>query len=253
MFAFKILAVLAATSHLAMAVTAPATISLNNINVVLTTFNLGSLCVCATPTGLTASSTALLNTASVKTGVSTALLGPLEAAVDAAAIAALNLLPATCTYPTNSIPNDCSGACGFACATGFQRCSGHCVANGQTCISPGARRRNLNARSRNACPGTMTACPIKTLSGSAGFECIDTKANLESCGGCVSPFPGDATGQDCTTIANAYNVECENAKCVIKECARGFVINSEGSACVPRQAVSLGRLIFEGAPLVFSN
>ncbi|CED85062.1 hypothetical protein [Phaffia rhodozyma] len=245
---------LAAASLVAGAITAPICVDLN-VKVLI--IDLGSTCICATANGLTPQSILNLQAGASKNSGLLGLIGQtVNSLVTLAQPIALGLLGSkttSCKYPANSVPNDCSGTCGFTCATGYQRCSGQCVANGQTCISPGARRRNLNARSRNPCPGSMTACPVSTLSGASGFECIDTKANIESCGGCTSPFPGAQTGLDCTSIPHAGSVECQESKCVVLDCERGYALNHNATACVPKQSISLGRLITEGAPLVFSK
>jgi hypothetical protein len=60
-----------------------------------------------------------------------------------------------------------------------------------------ARRRQIyqeNKRKRDAvvahCPAPLTACAIPGHA--EGFECIDTTAELESCGGCTAGVFGDS-------------------------------------------------------------
>ena len=55
----------------------------------------------------------------------------------------------------------------------------------------------------------LTRCPIPGLEGTS--ECVDTKENVESCGGCVG-----AGGVDCTTIQGVSGVECNAGVCVIR-------------------------------------
>ena len=65
-------------------------------------------------------------------------------------------------------------------------------------------------RSVLTCPDAMTACPISGLAGPTGdFECIDPKAELESCGGCAST----GEGQDCSKLEGVWNVGCEQGRC----------------------------------------
>lgn len=110
----------------------------------------------------------------------------------------------------------------------------------------------------------MTACPVSDFLAHgqvvAGFECIDTRTNLESCafplarraslqprperlradetlllplsgGGCISPFPGNAAGQDCTAIPKAYSVGCHAGRCVVDSCAQGFAPSADATSC----------------------
>jgi hypothetical protein len=56
----------------------------------------------------------------------------------------------------------------------------------------------------------MTACPVVGTYGAfSDYECIDTKYDLQSCGGCSST----GAGQDCTAIRGAWNVGCDASKC----------------------------------------
>ena len=72
------------------------------------------------------------------------------------------------------------------------------------------RRSELHSRNIALCPNNMEACPISGLMGPSGdYECLDTTAELESCGGCAST--GD--GQDCTAIEGAWNVACNQGSC----------------------------------------
>ncbi|KZT74631.1 hypothetical protein DAEQUDRAFT_806982 [Daedalea quercina L-15889] len=84
-------------------------------------------------------------------------------------------------------------------------------------------------RSVLTCPDDMYACPISGLTGPTGdFECIDPKAELESCGGCVST----GEGQDCTAIEGVWNVGCEQGHCAIYTCAQGYKLSTDGASCL---------------------
>lgn len=73
----------------------------------------------------------------------------------------------------------------------------------------GHSKRSLTSRTVSLCPAGLQACPIPGIVASGDYECIDTDAELESCGGCASI----GEGQDCTAIAGAWNVGCENGTC----------------------------------------
>ena len=62
------------------------------------------------------------------------------------------------------------------------------------------------------CMRGLTAC--FHYSGRGGWDCLDTKSDVESCGGCVGPT-GEDDGEDCTAIPNVNVVNCVESKCVI--------------------------------------
>ncbi|KAH8835744.1 hypothetical protein DL96DRAFT_1550168 [Flagelloscypha sp. PMI_526] len=88
-------------------------------------------------------------------------------------------------------------------------------------------KRNLKSRSKSLCPTGLTACPISSLAG-ADVECLDTKVELESCGGCASV----GQGQDCTTIKGAWNVGCEEGRCAVYTCEAGYARSLDGKSCI---------------------
>jgi hypothetical protein len=60
------------------------------------------------------------------------------------------------------------------------------------------------------CPSNLIACPVAGPPGFfSDYECIDTRHDLQSCGGCSSM----GMGQDCTAIRGAWNVGCESGHC----------------------------------------
>lgn len=64
------------------------------------------------------------------------------------------------------------------------------------------------------------------------FECVDTTSNIESCGACAYPLPGQLAGQDCTAIANTLNVACHRSACKVLSCQRGFAVSKDGKSCI---------------------
>ncbi|KAH9828680.1 uncharacterized protein C8Q71DRAFT_681472, partial [Rhodofomes roseus] len=85
------------------------------------------------------------------------------------------------------------------------------------------------------CPQSMAVCPITetipdTLEKwvSEGFECVDLREDLTSCGGC-----GIVDAQyDCTAISNALGVSCEVGTCRVHSCKPGFTLALDGKSCI---------------------
>ncbi|KAJ7783798.1 protein priA [Mycena maculata] len=90
------------------------------------------------------------------------------------------------------------------------------------------KRHAPKTRSAPLCPTGLDACPIPGLSAN-DFECVDTAVELESCGGCASL----GQGEDCTAIAGAWNVGCEQGRCAVYTCAFGFKRAKDGQSCIP--------------------
>ncbi|KAI0756993.1 hypothetical protein C8Q80DRAFT_1116293 [Daedaleopsis nitida] len=93
----------------------------------------------------------------------------------------------------------------------------------------GHYKRAHKARNVSLCPTGLDACPIAGLAGlTDDWECLDTRTELESCGGCAST----GAGQDCTAIPGAWNVGCNNGKCVVYTCAAGYLRSLDNKSCV---------------------
>lgn len=86
-------------------------------------------------------------------------------------------------------------------------------------------QRQLQLASR--CPANTQACP---LFGGRGFECLDTKNDIESCGGCR--YSRKNPGADCTAIENSEGVSCINSQCVVETCSPGFAPSEDGKGCI---------------------
>ncbi|EJD47758.1 hypothetical protein AURDEDRAFT_113366 [Auricularia subglabra TFB-10046 SS5] len=91
--------------------------------------------------------------------------------------------------------------------------------------SPLKKKRTVDT---SECPKGLQACPIPGLFGGE-YECLDTKVELESCGGCVAK----GEGQNCAAIPHAWNVGCDHGSCVVYSCERGFGLSGNATACVP--------------------
>ncbi|KAI0932211.1 hypothetical protein AcV5_004505 [Taiwanofungus camphoratus] len=89
--------------------------------------------------------------------------------------------------------------------------------------------RDKKSRAAPLCPNSLMACPLPGLSGVVGdYECVDTYADLESCGGCAST----GAGQDCTAIEGVWNVGCNQGRCAIYTCAQGYKQSADGQLCI---------------------
>lgn len=104
-------------------------------------------------------------------------------------------------------------------------------------------KRQLKKRQVAFCPVGLDACP---LNGQTDFECVDTSADIQSCGGCVST----GQGQDCTAISGAFVVGCERGSCrgihiklividlflifwlfLVYSCSPGYKLSQDGASC----------------------
>lgn len=106
------------------------------------------------------------------------------------------------------------------------------------------------ARSHRSCEWGLTKCGLQSHPAASGrywgsgatkagsyepYECIDTKMNLESCGGCVVPYTFGLSsteladvkaklnrGVDCTTLEGVSDVDCLQGRCVVHKCAKEY-------------------------------
>ncbi|WVQ97877.1 hypothetical protein IAU59_004993 [Kwoniella sp. CBS 9459] len=87
-----------------------------------------------------------------------------------------------------------------------------------------ARNRALSA----ICPNSLTACKVSSAD-DASFECIDTRSELESCGGCVHGEFNNATTIIGTDCSNNVGVPlgastCRDGQCVAFACKKGYTL-----------------------------
>ncbi|WVQ98498.1 hypothetical protein IAU59_005624 [Kwoniella sp. CBS 9459] len=94
------------------------------------------------------------------------------------------------------------------------------------------------------CPDNKTACNVPN-SGGSGYECLDTRQELESCGGCLhgeslppglkTADPGESSSQgvDCTALPGVVKsgITCLNGRCIAYLCEEGFVLRE--NSCEP--------------------
>ncbi|MBW0550967.1 hypothetical protein O181_090682 [Austropuccinia psidii MF-1] len=104
-------------------------------------------------------------------------------------------------------------------------CPGRC-ATSPTALS---RLRKRSQITLGFCPTGLDACPISSLKPSAGYECINTKEELESCGGCATT--GD--GMNCNTLLGVKSAGCSAGQCLAFDCEAGFQLTDQNT-CVLR-------------------
>ncbi|KAI0322949.1 hypothetical protein OF83DRAFT_1234430, partial [Amylostereum chailletii] len=182
-----------------------------------------------------------------------------------------------CSYPPNSTPacesNDpCAYQCKppylpqgnqCACPPPNRECNGVCGYFPQGCSSgyphykrdahlPAAARYagiTTYRAARTTCKASEEVCgvPGSGQGSRLGFECLDTRTELESCGGCSTPHrfadgPVQSVGEDCTVLADVADVACVDGRCVVNRCNDGYQVAHNGTNDVCVQVVgSLGR------------
>lgn len=148
-----------------------------------------------------------------------------------------------CEFTPLGATGECrdSGCVYTSCPDGYYLSDNSC----KTTPSQRARAKRAEpAEVHTLCPSGETACPIIGSAmfdtavrqhfsgaadfGSGGFECLDTASQLDSCGGCASL----GEGRDCTQIAGAVGVGCDNGACVVLSCSSGWRPNLEATECV---------------------
>ncbi|EKM53240.1 uncharacterized protein PHACADRAFT_259454 [Phanerochaete carnosa HHB-10118-sp] len=175
-----------------------------------------------------------------------------------------------CTYPDNCDPV-CSSSepCGFqchppyvkqgnqcVCAPPYVSCNGKCLPPGSTCGSAiprtlAARADSLLNRAQASCKPHESVCGVYGSTDSTAFECVDTRNDLESCGGCMAPSPfapnnaSAPVGRDCTAIQGVDSVTCAQGGCAVQSCSSGWAVNDaeDGCALVPGSGVSKNSLV----------
>ncbi|WWC57481.1 uncharacterized protein I303_100013 [Kwoniella dejecticola CBS 10117] len=152
------------------------------------------------------------------------------------------------TFYVDSIDGNYQCACGqpnsfgstAACGPGTYFYYYHTAAQASQGLS---RRRKIEEERKRGihtyCPKGLTPCQIEDIPGA--YECIDTNAELESCGGCLYgslSSPNATIGQDCSSVqATLGGVTCESGRCVAYKCKSGYTLIDQ--QCVPRKGYSV--------------
>ncbi|KAL0948028.1 hypothetical protein HGRIS_010653 [Hohenbuehelia grisea] len=155
-----------------------------------------------------------------------------------------------CVYPQFSTAFCTQGMpCLFVCSRGYTanqetrtcdctgrnriECNNRCRV-GTACVS-GVVVTKREKRETSPCNVGETQCGVRSSRGalSPGWECLDTKSSLESCGGCaISYGNGVATGRDCSSIKGVSGVSCVQGSCRVHSCRVGYRVADNGSDCV---------------------
>ncbi|KZT60708.1 hypothetical protein CALCODRAFT_448152 [Calocera cornea HHB12733] len=99
--------------------------------------------------------------------------------------------------------------------------------------SPSTRKRDTYVFNDKMCPKGLSLCGVQSSWSNTNWECIDTKTDLESCGGCVMGVMGTpSSGVDCTAIEGVEDVACDGGKCQVFSCAPGYRVSDCGTTCV---------------------
>ncbi|EMD39476.1 hypothetical protein CERSUDRAFT_45486, partial [Gelatoporia subvermispora B] len=154
-----------------------------------------------------------------------------------------------CTYPDHASPVcSASNPCGFNCQDGFTADANSCVCaspnvvcndvcgsypNGCPTTAMNPARRRASVRKRAQCEPGLTACGVYNWKSSEGWECVDTRSDLESCGGCAIPLHyASPRGVDCTALPGVADVSCRTGSCLVHRCLPGYQISHDGTFCV---------------------
>ncbi|GLB41032.1 hypothetical protein LshimejAT787_0902470 [Lyophyllum shimeji] len=204
--------------------------------------------------------------------------------LEAAATLLLNTSPEShnCHFPPHSHhvckPDPCAYECDkpyvpgpgktCVCPPPLTECNGKCgtFPNGCGTSIPHNPKQRRVVRPITTFAEAQTFCQSKTVCGIPGreeetaFECIDTRATLDSCGGCVTPHrftdvtPSSVKGTDCGHLPGVVSASCSNSRCVITQCREGWHLDANREACVDasyHRATNSSRMKRERRPDVF--
>jgi len=164
----------------------------------------------------------------------------------------------TCSFPKNALEDpQKTELCAFVCGNGFEvypakaptQCncpSGKSVCNGQCITTTNGACPSAAAKAKrepkswwvdDRCREGYSVCGVVNA-GPKAWECVDTSADLWSCGGCAIPTAGSlgGPGQDCTAIAHTSSVACVAGQCNVFACTRGYEPSADGSHCMPKES-----------------
>ncbi|PPQ88367.1 LOW QUALITY PROTEIN: hypothetical protein CVT25_002113 [Psilocybe cyanescens] len=137
--------------------------------------------------------------------------------------------------PYGSYPPDC------VCSKPYTVCNGKCGLY-KACPSSYGKRALSESSGKLLCPIGLSACQIIGR-GTESWECVDTKQDLESCGGCMiqSSYPGFSKeeGVDCTAINGISDVSCVDSRCLVRRCMPGYSVNKAGDYCIENHGYPL--------------
>jgi len=108
--------------------------------------------------------------------------------------------------------------------------------------SPGCspvKSHSINKHSKRGVPECRqgySLCGVQSTWSRKSWECVDTKNDLWSCGGCTAGYLGQAaTGVDCTAIEGAQDVVCTQGACKVLSCNTVHTPAVNGTSCIPEE------------------
>ncbi|KAK8865926.1 hypothetical protein IAR55_001075 [Kwoniella newhampshirensis] len=116
-----------------------------------------------------------------------------------------------------------------------------------TCPSGVPVQKMAKKSSMVDCPSGMSKCAVGVSGEKEGrWECVDTRSDIESCGGCMDPsrsFDLSAVGQghDCTALPDVDQVACLSGSCKIQSCIRGYALARNGTICEKKVSFGSGK------------
>ncbi|WWC86265.1 uncharacterized protein L201_001138 [Kwoniella dendrophila CBS 6074] len=143
----------------------------------------------------------------------------------------------TCCLPGSTL--DSQGNCLIIPTCDSQTeilCNNKCYPKSSYTCPSGLPIMIQSKRSPENCPIGLEKCSIGSslTSSPLQFECVNTKSDIESCGGCMyssSLNESKKQGTDCTSLAGTNGVSCLNGSCKIQTCIKGFKLSNNGTSC----------------------
>ncbi|KAF9030086.1 hypothetical protein BDZ89DRAFT_1132563 [Hymenopellis radicata] len=127
------------------------------------------------------------------------------------------------------------------CPGNKNKCGDKCQR--QPCPSGLPQKRDLaywGKKTQQTCRPGWTACGVFG-GGPRDWECVDTRNDLESCGGCAMDLLNSANGHglgvDCTTLPGVADVSCVAGGCAVHKCLPGYKISRSGQHCEEEKGI----------------
>ncbi|KAF8676119.1 hypothetical protein AX14_005016 [Amanita brunnescens Koide BX004] len=151
------------------------------------------------------------------------------------ALAHMQVLPWTyLTFVLTILQQPIASQCTWTISSGT--CHVTCPTSGMSSDSNSRRRRQLpqllfnEDGSISNCPRGQTSCPITGAHGSR-HECINTKTDLDNCGGCAATGHGVVCGRE----PGVRSASCDGGICYIHSCRSGYHLDMHTQRCVVKR------------------
>ncbi|GLB41035.1 hypothetical protein LshimejAT787_0902500 [Lyophyllum shimeji] len=96
------------------------------------------------------------------------------------------------------------------------------------------------ARAKVTCKIDESVCGVAgRVPATLEYQCVDTGAALDSCGGCTTPHPfyepyrATSKGVACRQLPGVVDARCQDSRCVVSRCREGLEPNADRTECVP--------------------